>query len=47
MEATFTAQLIENKDKWQINDEGEIEFDTQALVDEYNGYLTDLQSAIE
>ena len=34
--------LIANKDKWEINDEGEIVFATQKLVDEYNGYLQNL-----
>lgn len=34
--------LIANKGKWEINDEGEIVFATQKLVDEYNGYLQNL-----
>ena len=34
--------LSKNKGKWEINDEGQIEFDTKALVDEYNRYLDEL-----
>ncbi len=34
--------LIENKDKWNVNDNGEIEFETQKLVDEYNNLISSL-----
>lgn len=34
--------LIANKDKWKINNEDQIEFLTEKMVDEYNGYLNEL-----
>lgn len=34
--------LVENKNKWNVNDNGEIEFETQKLVDEYNNLISSL-----
>lgn len=34
--------LIENKGKWQVNDDGEIEFESQKLVDQYNEFISSL-----
>lgn len=34
--------LIENKNKWNVNDNEEIEFETQKLVDDYNNLISSL-----
>lgn len=34
--------LVENKNKWNVNDNDEIEFETQKLVDEYNELISSL-----
>lgn len=34
--------LIENEGKWQINNDDEIEFESQKLVDQYNEYINSL-----
>lgn len=34
--------LVENKNKWNVNDNGEIEFETQKLVDQYNNLISSL-----
>lgn len=34
--------LIENKGKWQVNNDGEIEFESQKLVDQYNQFISSL-----
>lgn len=34
--------LVENKDKWNVNDNDEVEFETQKLVDEYNNLISSL-----
>lgn len=34
--------LVENKGRWIINENNEIQFETQKLVDRYNGYLSEL-----
>lgn len=34
--------LIKNKGRWEVNAEGEVQFESQKLVDEYNGYLNNL-----
>lgn len=34
--------LIANKEKWSINDDDEIEFETQKLVDQYNELISSL-----
>lgn len=34
--------LVENKDKWNVNDNGQIEFETQKLVNEYNNLISSL-----
>lgn len=34
--------LTTNKGKWEVNDDGEIEFSTQSLVDQYNNLISSL-----
>ena len=34
--------LIENKGKWEVSDEGEIQFESQQLVNKYNEFLDSL-----
>ncbi len=34
--------LVNNKEKWNINNNNEIEFETQKLVDEYNNLINNL-----
>ena len=42
IEENVIKLLVENKGKWSVNEEGEIEFDSKALVDKYNEYLGNL-----
>lgn len=42
VEEKVIDMLIKNKGKWKINDNGEIEFSTPALVEEYNKYIKGL-----
>ena len=34
--------LVENKNKWNVNDNGEIDPETQKLVDQYNNLISSL-----
>ena len=34
--------LVQNEGKWNVNEDGEIEFSAKSLVDKYNEYLSEL-----
>lgn len=42
MQEKVIELLVNNKEKWNINNNNEIEFETQKLVDEYNSLINNL-----